>query len=148
MGELIKQKFDLDMVMVPFNGAPLAVNSAMGNHTPIAFSALPPALGNIRDGSVRGIAIFAKARVASLPDLPTSEEEGVPGLESDTLTGIVFPAGTPQAIVDRWHEAIVKMAAESRDQTETRYARLHPGRRIRPPNSPSASRPKRRNGMR
>src|SRR3984957_11150684 len=61
-GELIKQKIDLDMVMVPFNGAPLAVNSAMGNHTPIAFSALPPALGNIKDGSVRGIAIFAKAR--------------------------------------------------------------------------------------
>ena len=112
VGELIKQKFDLDMVMVPFNGAPLAVNSAMGNHTPIAFSALPPALGNIKDGSVRGIAIFAKQRVASLPDLPTSEEEGVPGLESDTLTGIVFPAGTPQAIVDTWHAAIVKMAAD------------------------------------
>jgi tripartite-type tricarboxylate transporter receptor subunit TctC len=112
VGELLKQKFDLDMVMVPFNAAPLAVNSAMGNHTPIAFTALPPALGNIKDGSVRGIAIFAKQRIASLPDLPTSGEEGVPGLESDTLTGIVFPAGTPQAIVDKWHDAIVKMAAD------------------------------------
>lgn len=111
-GELFKQKFNLDMVMVPFTGAPLAVNSTMGGHTPIAFTALPPAIGNIKDGSVRGIAILADKRVTSLPDLPTSGEEGVPGLESDTLTGIVFPAGTPQAIVDKWHDAIVKMAAD------------------------------------
>ena len=111
-GELFKQKFNLDMVMVPFNGAPLAVNSTMGNHTPIAFTALPPAIGNIKDGSVRGIALLAKERVAALPDLPTSDEEGVPGLESDTLTGIVMPAGTPQAVVDKWHDAIVKMVAD------------------------------------
>jgi tripartite-type tricarboxylate transporter receptor subunit TctC len=111
-GELFKQKFHLDLVMVPFNGAPLAVNSTMGGHTPIAFTALPPAIGNIKDGSVRGIALLAKERVASLPDLPTNGEEGVPGLESDTLTGIVVPAGTPQAIIDKWHAAIVKMAAD------------------------------------
>jgi len=77
--EQFKQKFDLDLVMVPFNGAPLAVNSTMGGHAPIAFTALPPAIGNIKDGSVRGIAILAKARVAALPDLPTNGEEGVPG---------------------------------------------------------------------
>jgi tripartite-type tricarboxylate transporter receptor subunit TctC len=112
VGELFKQKFGLDMVMVPFNGAPLAVNSTMGGHTPIAFTALPPAIGNIKDGSVRGIAILAKERVVSLPDLPTNIEEGVPGLESDTLTGILAPAGTPQAIVDKWHDAIAKMAAD------------------------------------
>src|SRR5580692_184770 len=70
-GELFKQKFDLDMVMVPFNGAPLAVNSTLGGHTPIAFTALPPALGAIKDGSLRGIAILAKERIAALPDLPT-----------------------------------------------------------------------------
>jgi tripartite-type tricarboxylate transporter receptor subunit TctC len=110
--ELFKQKFDLDLVMVPFNGAPLAVNSTMGGHTPIAFTALPPAIGNIKDGSVRGIAILAKERVTALPDLPTNIEEGVPGLESDTLTGIVAPAGTPAAIIDKWHDAIVKMAAD------------------------------------
>jgi len=111
-GELFKQTYDLDLVTVPFNGAPLAVNSTMGGHTPIAFTALPPAIGNIKDGSVRGIAILAKARVAVLPDLPTNGEQGVAGLESDTLTGIVAPAGTPQAIIDKWNAAIVKMAAD------------------------------------
>lgn len=111
-GELFKQSYGLDLVMVPFNGAPLAVNSTMGGHTPIAFTALPPAIGNIKDGSVRGIAILSRQRVAALPDLPTNIEEGVPGLESDTLTGIVAPAGTPQAIIDKWNAAIVKMAAD------------------------------------
>ena len=111
-GELFKQMFDLDLVMVPFNGAGPAVNSTMGGHTPIAFTALPPAIGTIQNGSLRGVAILAKTRVAALPDLPTNIEEGVPGLESDTLTGIVAPAGTPQDIVDKWNAAIVKMAAD------------------------------------
>jgi tripartite-type tricarboxylate transporter receptor subunit TctC len=111
-GELFKQTYDLDLVTVPFNAASLAVNSTLGNHTPMAFTALPPAIGNIKDGSLRGIAILAKQRVAALPDLPTNGEEGVPGLESDTLTGIVAPAGTPQAIIDKWNVAIVKMAAD------------------------------------
>jgi tripartite-type tricarboxylate transporter receptor subunit TctC len=111
-GELFKQTYNLDLVTVPFNGAPIAINSTLGNHTPIAFTALPPAIGNIKDGSLRGIAVLAKERVAALPDLQTNIEEGVPGLESDTLTGIVTPAGTPQAIIEKWHAAIVKMAAD------------------------------------
>ena len=111
-GELFKQTYNLDLVTIPFNAAPLAINSTLGNHTPIAFTALPPAVGNIKDGSLRGIAILAKARVAALPDLPTNIEEGVPGLESDTLTGIVAPAGTPKAIIDKWNTEIVKMVAD------------------------------------
>ncbi len=111
-GELFKQTYNLDLVTVPFNGAPLAINSTLGNHTPIAFTALPPAIGNIKDGSLRGIAILAKARVAALSDLPTSGEEGVADLESDTLTGILAPAGTPKTIIDKWNAAIVTMAAD------------------------------------
>jgi len=111
-GELFKQTYNLDLVTVPFNGAPLAVNSTLGNHTPIAFTALPPAIGNIKDGSLRGVAVLAKERVAALPDLATNVEEGVSGLESDTLTGIVAPADTPQAVIEKWHAAIVKMAAD------------------------------------
>jgi tripartite-type tricarboxylate transporter receptor subunit TctC len=112
VGEQFKQMFGLDLVTVPFNGAPLAINSTLGNQTPIAFTALPPAIGVIKDGSLRGIAILSKQRAVALPDLPTNIEEGVPGLESDTLTGIVTPAGTPQDIVEKWHDAIVKMVAD------------------------------------
>jgi tripartite-type tricarboxylate transporter receptor subunit TctC len=111
-GELFKQKYDLDLVTVPFNGAPLAINSTLGGHTQVAFTALPPAMGTIKDGSLHGIAILAKERVVSLPDLPTNIEEDVPGLESDTLTGILAPAGTPKDIIDKWNAAIVKMVAD------------------------------------
>jgi tripartite-type tricarboxylate transporter receptor subunit TctC len=120
-GELFKQTYSLDLVTVPFNGAPLAINSTLGNHTPIAFTALPPAMGNVKDGSLRGLAILAKERLTALPDLPTNVEEGVPGLESDTLTGILAPAGTPKAVIDKWNAAIVKMAAdpETRKKLDT-----------------------------
>ena len=110
--EAMKQIYGLDLVTVPFNGAPPAINSTLGDHTQIAFTALPPALGTLQTGSLRGIAILASERVAALPDLPTNIEQGAPGLESDTLTGIVAPAGTPAAIIDKWHTAIVKMAAD------------------------------------
>jgi tripartite-type tricarboxylate transporter receptor subunit TctC len=110
-GELFKQKYGLDLVTVPFNGAALAVNSTIGGHTPIAFTALPPAMSNIKDGKLRGLAVLAAARSPALPDLPTNAEAGIPDLESDTLTGIVAPAGTPHDVIERWHDAIVKMVA-------------------------------------
>jgi tripartite-type tricarboxylate transporter receptor subunit TctC len=110
-GELFKQKYGLDLVTVPFNGAALAVNSTIGGHTPIAFTALPPAMTNIKEGKLRGLAVLATRRSPALPDLPTNAEAGIPGLESDTLTGIVAPAGTPKDIIDRWRSDIVKMVA-------------------------------------
>jgi tripartite-type tricarboxylate transporter receptor subunit TctC len=50
-GELFKQRYQLDLVTVPFNGAALAINSTIGGHTPIAFTALPPAMSNIKEGN-------------------------------------------------------------------------------------------------
>ena len=110
-GELLKQKYGLDLVTVPFNGAGLAINSTIGGHTPIAFTALPPAMSNIKEGKLHGIAVLSTRRSPSLPDVPTNVEVGVPDLESDTLTGIVAPAGTPNEIIERWHRDIVQMVA-------------------------------------
>ncbi len=110
-GELFKQKYALDLVTVPFNSAALAINSTLGGHTPIAFTALPPAMSNIKDGKLRGLAVLSTKRSPALPEVPTNGEAGVPGLESDTLTGIVAPAGTPRDIVDKWRNDIVKMVA-------------------------------------
>ena len=110
-GELFKQKYGLDLVTVPFNGAGLAVNSTIGGHTPIAFTALPPAMSNIKEGKLRAIAVLSTRRSASLPDVPTNIEQGIPDLESDTLTGIVAPAGTPNDIIERWQNEISRMAA-------------------------------------
>jgi tripartite-type tricarboxylate transporter receptor subunit TctC len=96
---------------VPFNSAALAVNSTIGGHTPIAFTALPPAMANIKDGKLRGLAVLNAKRSPALPDVPTNAEAGIPDLESDTLTGIVVPAGTPKEIIGRWHADIAKAVA-------------------------------------
>ena len=62
---------------------------------------------NIKEGKLRGLAVLATRRSPALPDLPTNAEAGIPGLESDTLTGIVAPAGTPKDIIDTLNFATV-----------------------------------------
>jgi tripartite-type tricarboxylate transporter receptor subunit TctC len=110
-GELFKQQYQLDLVTVPFNSAALAINSTIGGHTPIAFTALPPAMTNIKEGKLRGLAVLSVKRAAALPEVPTNAEAGVPDLESDTLTGIVAPAGTPNDVIERWRGEIAKAVA-------------------------------------
>jgi tripartite-type tricarboxylate transporter receptor subunit TctC len=111
-GELFRLAFKLDLTHVPFTGAGPAIQSTMGNHTPIAFTALPPALGAVKEGQLRALGVAAEKRVAALPDLPTFAEQGVKDQEADTLTGIVVPAATPKAIVDLLYKEIAKAVAE------------------------------------
>jgi tripartite-type tricarboxylate transporter receptor subunit TctC len=108
---LFKLKFGLDLTMVPFGSAAPAITSTIAGHTPVAFTALPPAVANIQEGKLRGLAVLSAKRTPELPDVPTMAESGVPELESNTLTGIVVPAGTPKDIVERWHREIVRIVA-------------------------------------
>jgi tripartite-type tricarboxylate transporter receptor subunit TctC len=110
-GELFKLTYKLDMVMVPFTGAALAVNSTIGGHTPVAFTALPPTISNVKDGKLRGLAVLAAKRSAALPDVPTMAEAGIPDQESDTLTGIVVPAETPKEIIALLQREVAKAVA-------------------------------------
>jgi tripartite-type tricarboxylate transporter receptor subunit TctC len=109
--ELFKLKFGLDLTMVPFGSAAPAITSTIAGHTPVAFTALPPAVANIQEGKLRGLAVLSAKRTPELADVPTMAEAGVPDLESNTLTGIVVPAGTPKDIIDRWHREIVRIVA-------------------------------------
>ena len=111
-GELFRLTYKLDLVHVPFTGAPPAVQATIGGHTPIAFTALPSSIAAIRAGQVRAIGIAATERSAQLPDVPTFAEEGVKGQEADTLTGIVAPAATPKEIVALLAREIAKSVAQ------------------------------------
>jgi tripartite-type tricarboxylate transporter receptor subunit TctC len=110
-GELFKMTFNLDLVMVPFPGAAPAITSTIAGHTPIAFTALPPAITAAREGKVRALAVMASSRVQALADIPTSGEAGVANQEADTLTGMVAPAGTPKEVVEKLQREIARIVA-------------------------------------
>jgi tripartite-type tricarboxylate transporter receptor subunit TctC len=118
--ELLKQTFGLDLVMVPFTSAGLAVTGVLTGQPPIGVTALPPTIGLINEGKLNGIAIEATKRSPLLPNVPTIAEAGAPGQEADTLTGFVMPAKTPPAIVAKLHAEMVKIGAlpEIRERLE------------------------------
>src|SRR3989442_11617059 len=111
-GELFKLTFGLDLVTVPFNGAGPAVQSVIASHTPIGFFALPPVATNIKSGNLRALAGLGKRRSATIPDGPTMEESGIPNQESDALTGVGVPAGTPREIIDPLYRGIANACAQ------------------------------------
>jgi tripartite-type tricarboxylate transporter receptor subunit TctC len=106
-GELFKLSAALDLVHVPFNGAGPAIQSAVGGHTPIAFTSLPPAIPMIQDGKLKALAVSASKRVAALPDVPTMAEAGLAGQEADTFQAMLVPAGTPREIIALLNREVV-----------------------------------------
>ena len=107
--ELFKLTNKLESPSVPFGGAGPAIQSAVGGHTPVVFSALPPAATQVTGGTLRALAVTSAKRSAALPDVPTMAEAGFKGQESETMQGIFVPAGTPKDIVDLLNREIVKV---------------------------------------
>jgi tripartite-type tricarboxylate transporter receptor subunit TctC len=107
--ELFRLTMGLDVVMVPFGGAAPAITSVIGGHTPIAFTAMPPTIPQIKAGKLRALAVTSEKRSSALPEVPTMAEAGLPDQEADTLQGVLVPAGTPQPIIDLLHREIVKI---------------------------------------
>jgi len=120
-GELFRLSLDLDMVHVPFNGAGPALQSVIAGHTPIAFTAFPPAVPLVKAGSLRALAVTSAERLKALPDVPTMAEAGQQGQEAETMLIILAPAATPKAIVDLLYREIKKIVAlpETQRRLET-----------------------------
>src|ERR1700686_5596376 len=111
-GALFVHTLNLDLVHVPFNGGGSAVEATVGNHTPISFGAMAPAVPLIKDGDLRALAVTGKTRSPTLPDIPTMAEAGFPEVEGATWTAVVVPAGTPKDIVAKLHDMIVTSLAQ------------------------------------
>jgi tripartite-type tricarboxylate transporter receptor subunit TctC len=112
-GELLKLSFGLDLVHVPFNGAAPAIQSTVAGHTPIAFTALPPAAPMVKGGQLRALAVTGKTRSPALPEVPTMDEAGLRGQEADTLQGVLVPAQTPKEVTDLLYREIAKIVHEA-----------------------------------
>jgi tripartite-type tricarboxylate transporter receptor subunit TctC len=110
-GERFRLTLGLDIVHVPFSGAGPAIQALAGDHTPMAFTSLPPAIPLISDGQIRPLAVSAAKRVAALPNVPTLAEAGLPGQEADTMQAVLVPAGTPQPVIDLLYREIKAIVA-------------------------------------
>jgi tripartite-type tricarboxylate transporter receptor subunit TctC len=99
------------LVHVPYKGGGPAVVSLVSGETSMLFATIPSAIQHIQSGRLRGLAVSRAKRSSALPDTPTVAEAGVPGYEAIEWNGVMFPAGTPAAVIKRAHEAIAKVLA-------------------------------------
>jgi tripartite-type tricarboxylate transporter receptor subunit TctC len=105
-GEMFKLMAGVDMVHVPFRGGGPSMLSVIGGHTKVSFPSLAQSVPAIRSGQLRALGTGGRVRTEVLPEVPTIAEAGVPGYDATNWWGIVAPAATPAAIVERLHGEI------------------------------------------
>jgi tripartite-type tricarboxylate transporter receptor subunit TctC len=104
--ELLKASAKVDMVHVPYSGAAPAVTDMLGARVEMMFADIPVLLPHVQAGKLRALAVGSAERVSMLPDVPTTKEKGLPAVEAENWYGIVAPAGTPKAVIDKMHATI------------------------------------------
>ncbi|MSQ18572.1 MAG: hypothetical protein EXR39_03180 [Betaproteobacteria bacterium] len=109
--ELFNRQAGVKMLHVPYKGNAPALTDLIGGQITMLFDQISTSSPHIRSGKVRALAVTTLARAAILPDVPTIDESGLPGFEDVTFNGIVAPAGTPSAIVDRLYAEITAVLA-------------------------------------
>jgi tripartite-type tricarboxylate transporter receptor subunit TctC len=103
-GELFKTLARIDMVHVPFKGSGQSVISQLAGEIAANFPSVPTAMPYIKAGRLRGLGVTTLKRAQALPDVPSIAEAGLPGYEATQWFGLLAPAGTPRAIIDRLYQ--------------------------------------------
>jgi tripartite-type tricarboxylate transporter receptor subunit TctC len=109
-GELFKAMAGVDIVHVPYKGSAGARTDVLGGQVHMMFDAITTMAPNVRAGKLRALGSSGKARSSVLPEVPTVAEAGVPGYEAVIWLGVMAPAGTPKAIVERLNAEIRRIA--------------------------------------
>ena len=109
--ELFKLTTGTNLTHVPYRGAAPAYTDVISGQVPVFIDNLASALGQIKGGSVRALAVTSKTRSPLLPDVPTVEEAGVPGYTYYTWFGLWAPKKTPQLIIAKLHAELVTAVA-------------------------------------
>ncbi len=115
-GEMFRITAGIDIVHVPYKGAAPAVNDIIGQQVEMVFLDLPVLLPQVQSGKVKPIAIGSRERAASLPNVPTTGEVGLPQIEAENWYGMVAPAKTPPAVIAKLH----KVTAEALKSPEVK----------------------------
>jgi tripartite-type tricarboxylate transporter receptor subunit TctC len=110
--QLFQQMADVKLVDVAYKGSGPAVLDVLSGQVPLAVTDLPAALAHIRAGKLVALAVTSPQRLAQLPDVPTVAQAGLAGYDSTGWFGMVAPAGTPDAIIDRLNGQITAALTE------------------------------------
>jgi tripartite-type tricarboxylate transporter receptor subunit TctC len=100
-GELFRLLAKVELNHIPYRGGGPALSDLLAGTVPIAFVNFPTVMAAAQDGQVRILGVGSKARIPSQPSLPTIAEQGVPGYEIQSWSGLFTPRGTPQPVIER-----------------------------------------------
>jgi tripartite-type tricarboxylate transporter receptor subunit TctC len=119
--ELLNMSLNIKMIHVPYKGTGPALTAVLGNEVTVFMSTFASALPHVKAGRLHTFGVTTAKRAPALPDVPTIAEAGVPGFNYGTWYGLLVPAGTPRAIVDKLNKATVAQlhSAELRQRYES-----------------------------
>ncbi|QHI98856.1 tripartite tricarboxylate transporter substrate binding protein [Xylophilus rhododendri] len=110
-GAMLEQQAGIKMTHVPYKGTGPALQDLLGGQVDITFGTAPPFIPHIQSGKLRVLATTGKTRLASLPDVPTTAEAGLPKLDATSWFGVYAPAATPKPLIDKLSAEIAKVVA-------------------------------------
>ena len=125
--ELIAAKANVKFLHVPYKGSGPALAELLGNQVQTMVDQLTSSIGYIRDGRVRILAVASRKRSPALPNVPTLEESGVPGVEASTFIGVLAPARTPKSVIAKLNASTVKVMARPSVLEKLRALGTEPG---------------------
>jgi tripartite-type tricarboxylate transporter receptor subunit TctC len=110
-GAMLELRGGVQMVHVPYKGASPALNDVVSGVVNIGFKTALSALPSMQSGKLKPLAVASNQRLAQLPNVPTMAEAGFPDFEVSSWNGLLAPAGTPNAIIEKLHRELVKIVA-------------------------------------
>jgi len=120
--EMFRASTGIDVVHVPYKGFGPALADLLAGQVSAAFASTLASLPHVRAGKLRALGVSTAGRSAAAPEVPTIAESGVPGFDVSEWQMLLAPAGTPQAVIDRMHNEIVK--AVNVPEVRTRLSEL------------------------
>jgi tripartite-type tricarboxylate transporter receptor subunit TctC len=121
-GELFKHMAGVEIVHVPYKGGTTAITDLIAGRVDLMFESLSSSAPHAREKAIRPLAVSGAKRSPAFPDIPTIAEAGVPGYEAPTWSGVLAPAGTPRAIVDKLNAAVNR--ALTSESFKARFAQI------------------------
>ena len=110
-GEMFKQSAGIDIVHIPFKGIPESLTDAISGRVQFTMAPIASSVSLIKEGRLRAVGVTSKKRSSLYPELPTLAEQGLTGFEWDSWGGLLAPAKTPRAVINKLNREVVKILA-------------------------------------